>query len=115
MGSVMHMKILTTIIAILIASTCYSKECEIAGKAILWAYDACLWEFETDDTLHPRVIGCVEKSEKFMKSVDECEAKRTFKRRICDLAKEYKIEYINPETCMSEDKALGPSVRDGGI
>lgn len=111
----MQMKILTTIIAILIASTCYSEECEIEGKAILWAYDACLWEFETDDTLHPGVIECVEKSEKHMKSVGECEAKRTFKRKICDLAKEYKIEGINQETCMSEDKALGPSVRDGGI
>lgn len=109
------MKILTTIIAILIASTCYSEECEIEGKAILWVYDACLWEFETDDTLHPGVIECVEKSEKYMKSVSECEAKRSFKRKICDLAKEYEIEGINPGTCMSEDKALGPSVRDGGI
>ena len=109
------MKTLTTIVAILIASTIYSNECEITGKTILWAYDACLWEFETDDTLHPRVIECVEKSEDFMRSVSECEAKTTFKRRICDLAKEYKIEGINQETCMSEDKALGPSVRDGGI
>ena len=109
------MKILITIIAILIASTCYSEECEIDGKAILWAYDACLWEFETDDTLHPGVIECVEKFEKFMKSVDECEAKRTFKRKICDLAIEYKAEGINQETCMSENKALGPSVREGGI
>lgn len=111
----MYMKILTTIIAILMASTCYSEECEIDGKAILWAYDACLWEFETDDTLQPGVIECVEKSEKIMKSVGECEAKRTFKRKICDLAIEYRTEGINQETCMSEDKALGPSVRDGGI
>ena len=111
----MYMKTLTTIIAILMASTCYSEECEIDGKAILWAYDACLWEFETDDTLQPGVIECVEKSEKIMKSVGECEAKRTFKRKICDLAIEYRTEGINQETCMSEDKALGPSVKDGGI
>ena len=109
------MKIPITIIALLIASTCYSEECEIRGKAILWAYDSCLWEFETDDTLHPRVIECVEKSEKVIKSIGECEAKRKFKRKICDLAIEYKTEGVNKETCMSEDKALGSSVREGGI
>ena len=99
----------------MIASNSYSNECNITGKAILWAYDACLWEFETDDTLHPGVIACVKKSEKLITSVGECEAKITFKRRICDLAKEYNTEDINQETCMSEDKALGPSVRNGGI
>ena len=109
------MKIPITIIALLIASTCYSEECEISGKAILWAYDSCLWEFETDDTLHPSVIECIEKSEKLIKSVGECEAKRKFKRKICDLAIEYKTEGVNKETCMSEDKALGSSVREGGI
>lgn len=111
----MYIKILATIIAFLFASTCYSAECEISGKAILWAYDACLWEYETDDTLHPGVMKCVAKYEKHMKTVGECEAKRTFKHKICDLAEKYRIKDINPETCMSEDKALGPSVRDGGI
>jgi len=109
------MKILTTIFAILIASTYHSKECEISGKGILWAYDACLWEFETDDTLHPGVIECVDKSEKIIKSMGECDAKRKFKHKICNLAIEYKTEGINKETCMSEDKPLGPSVREGGI
>jgi len=104
---VMHMKILVTIITVLMAPTCYGEECEIQGKAILWAYDACLWGFETDDTLHPGVIECVEKSEKFMKSVSACEAKRTFKRRICDFVKEHKMDGIDQETCMFEDKALG--------
>ena len=111
----MYIKILITIIATLIASTCYAEECEISGKAILWAYDACFWEFETDDSIHPGVIECVKKSKKLIKSVGACEAKRNFKRKICDLAIEYKTEGINRETCMSEDKALGPSVRDGGI
>ena len=112
---VRHMKTLTIIVAILIASNIYSNECEITGKTILWAYDACLWEFETDDTLHPGVIECVKKSENFMMTVSECEAKITFKRKICVLAKEYKAEGIDQETCMSKDKALGPSVRNGGI
>jgi hypothetical protein len=112
---VMHIKVLITIITFLVASTCFGEECEISGKAILWAYDACFWEFETDDTLHPEVIKCVEKSEKLMKSVGECKARETFKRKICDLAIEYKTEGINKETCMSKDKALGPSVREGGI
>ena len=109
------MKILIAIVSMLMVSTCYSEECQIHGKAILWAYDACLWEFETDDTLHPGIIACVKKSEKFMKSVGECEAKRVFKRKICQLAIENKIEDIDQKKCLSEDKALGPSVREGGI
>ena len=32
------------------------SRCEISGDARLWAYDACLWRYETDDTLHPGVI-----------------------------------------------------------
>ena len=111
----MHFKTLTLMFTILIASTSYSKECEVNGKAILWAYDACLWQYETDDTLHPGVIECVNISEKTIKTVGTCEAKKIFKRKICDLAIKYSEEYINQEACMNEDKALGPSVRENGI
>ena len=90
-------------------------ECEISGKAILWAYDACFWKHETDDSIHPGVLKCVDQGEKLIEKVGQCEAKRIFKSRICAMAKEWKIEGIDPETCMSSDKPLGPSVREGGI
>ena len=109
------MKIFTCIILLLVQFGCAAKECEISGKAILWAYDACFWEYETDDSIHPGVIYCVEEKQKLIEKVGACEAKRKFKSRICDMAKEFKIKDVNPETCMSSDMPLGPSVRDGGI
>lgn len=92
-----------------------AEECEISGKAILWAYDACFWEHETDDSIHPGVIECVNEGQKLIGRVGTCEAKRIFKSRICAMAEEWKIEGIAPKTCMSHDRPLGPSVRDGGI
>ena len=93
----------------------YGKECEISGKAILWAYDSCFWEYGTDDSIHPGVLKCVEKAGKLIESVGSCEAKRKFKQKICNIAKTNATVEINPKTCMNEDKALGPAVRDGGI
>lgn len=93
----------------------FTNKCEISGKAILWAYDSCFWQYETDDSIHPGVIKCVEEAEIFMKKVKACEAKRTFKSRICKLAKEQNLEDPDPKTCMEIDKPLGSAVRDGGI
>jgi hypothetical protein len=109
------MKKFICIIFLLMPFISDAGECKISGKAILWAYDACFWEYETDDSLHPGVIECVNEGEKLIKKVGTCEAKRIFKSRICAMAKEWKIEGIDPETCMSSDKPLGSAVKDGGI
>jgi len=109
------MKIFAFIILLLVPFGCTAKECEISGKAILWAYDACFWEHETDDSIHPRVIDCVEEGQNLIEKVGACEAKHIFKSRICAMAKEWKIEDVDPETCMSNDVPLGQAVRDGGI
>ena len=109
------MKKLICIMFLLIPFISYAEECEVSGRAILWAYDACFWEHETDDSLHPGVIKCVNEGKKLIDKVGSCEAKRIFKSRICAIAKDWKIEDINPITCMSLDKPLGSAVRDGGI
>lgn len=109
------MKLAIIIIIGLFTLNSYAKECEISGRAILWAYDSCFWEYETDDSIHPGVLKCVAKAEKILESVNSCDAKRIFKQKICDLAKKNDSEDINPKTCMSEDKALGSAVRDDGI
>ena len=109
------MKLATIIFIGLFTLNSYGKECEISGKAILWAYDSCFWEYETDDSIHPGVLKCVKKSEKLIESISSCDAKRMFKQKICSLAKTYASEVVNPKTCMSEDKALGSAVRDDGI
>jgi hypothetical protein len=109
------MKKFICIIVLLIPFISDAEECNISGKAILWAYDACFWEYETDDSIHPGVIECVKEGKKLIKKVGPCEAKRIFKSRICAMAKEWEIEGIDPETCMSSDIPLGSAVKDGGI
>ena len=109
------MKIIAGLILLLVPFSSIAEECEISGKAILWAYDVCFWEHETDDSTHPGVIDCVAEGQQVIARVGTCEAKRTFKSRICDMAKKWKTEGLEPETCMSSDRPLGPSVRNGGI
>ena len=91
------------------------SSCEISGDARLWAYDACLWRYETDDTLHPGVISCADKNQALIAEVGSCQAKRIFKDRICALARQWELEEPDPTTCMTVDRPLGASVRDGGI
>lgn len=109
------MKRFICIIFLLMPIVSSAEECKISGKAILWAYDACFWELETDDSIHPGVIECVNKGKKLIQKVGTCEAKHIFKSRICTMAQEWKTEGIDPKTCMSSDVSLGPSVKDGGI
>lgn len=92
-----------------------SDSCEISGDARLWAYDECLWRFETDDTLHPGVMECYDRDQIEIRNLGSCPAKRVFKQRICDLAKAWALSDPAPATCMKLDQPLGPSVRDGGI
>ena len=103
------------LLTILVSSATDVEDCEITGKAILWAYDTCFWEYETDDSIHPGVIDCVKNAQLRIESMGECGSKRLFKTKICNLAKKWNLKTPNPETCMKLDKPLGPSVRDGGI
>lgn len=96
-------------------SAAAATRCEISGEARLWAYDACLWRYETDDALHPGVVACVQKNQSLIARVGACKAKRIFKDRICGLARQWRLDDPKPETCMSVDKPLGAAVRNGGI
>jgi hypothetical protein len=99
----------------LFSSVVIAEDCEITGQAILWAYDSCFWEYETDDSIHPGVIECVEKAQAGIERIGECESKRIFKTKICDMARKWDNKAPGPETCMKTDIPLGPAVRDGGI
>ena len=103
------------LLIIFVSSAVVAEDCEITGRAILWAYDACFWEYETDDSIHPGVIECVEKAQADIEDMGECESRRKFKTKICDIATKWDNKAPNPETCMKIDRALGPAVRDGGI
>ena len=89
--------------------------CEITGAVELWSHDACLWRFETDDTIHPGVLACVDKNRSVIAKHGSCSAKRIFKERICRLAAEVKTRDQTFQECMAQDVPLGPSVKAGGI
>jgi hypothetical protein len=92
-----------------------ATRCEVSGDARLWAYDACMWRYETDDSLHPGVIACADKNQSLIAKVGPCQAKRIFKERICKLARQWKLDDPDPNTCMAVDKPLGSAVRNGGL
>lgn len=91
------------------------SRCEISGDAQLWSYDSCMWRFETDDSLHPGVMRCVDRNRALIARIGTCPAKRIFKDRICTIARKQRLSDPDPNTCMALDKPLGSSVRDGGI
>lgn len=103
------------ILLLTISAAHAGSRCEISGDARLWAYDACLWRFETDDALHPGVTKCADRNQTLIARVGSCQAKRVFKDRICTLARQWRLEDPDPSTCMAVDKPLGTSVREGGI
>jgi hypothetical protein len=110
------MRIATLLIFLFaMASAHAAPRCEVSGDARFWAYDACLWHYETDDSLHPEVIRCADKNQALIAKVGSCKAKRIFKDRICKLALQWQLSDPDPKTCMAADKPLGSTVRNGGL
>ena len=103
------------LLLVLISLSVSAEECKVSGHAILWAYDSCFWKYEADDSIHPEVLECVEKSQEEIRTLGECPSRRLFKSRICSMAKEWNMQEPDPAQCMEEDKALGPAVRDRSI
>jgi hypothetical protein len=103
-------------LVVLFAGSASASSCEISGVAELWSYDSCLWRYETDDTIHPEVLKCVERNRSVIEKRGSCKAKRIFKERICRLVVvQGNSGTETMEGCMSKDKPLGPSVEEGGI
>ncbi|MFD2168287.1 hypothetical protein ACFSJY_18665 [Thalassotalea euphylliae] len=105
------MRILILILLLLTFST-FAKECKVEGKAIWWSYDLCLTNYETDDTLHPEVLKCVDILEKEIETLGACKAKMQFKSKLC---KQYSNNEIELSHCLNHNIHLGPTVQDGGI
>ena len=110
------MKVAVLLLAFLPLSV-MAEECSISGRAILWAYDSSFWKYETDDSIHPGVIECVEVLQNEIRGLGEYNSRLLFEPRICDIAKELNMEEPNPNPakCMEDDQALVASVRNGGI
>jgi hypothetical protein len=91
------------------------KLCEIAGEAIHWPYDSCMFLHETDDALHPGVVACADKAQKIMRAHGTCTAKRIFKDRICAARAGIEQPERSRNECMLDPEVKGPTVRNGGL
>lgn len=94
------------------ASVACAEECNIEGDANLWAYDMCFSVHETDDSIHPGVIECVDEAQYKIREIGECSAKSLFKERMCQVGTYHDS---STEACIDDRTMVGPSVRDGGI
>ncbi|MCD9031020.1 hypothetical protein LDO32_04660 [Luteimonas sp. Y-2-2-4F] len=92
-----------------------ATQCEIKGDAAHWAYDACFWQFETDDDLHPGVVACAERNLALVRSEGACPATRIFKSRICKLVQQTGDRLASFEACMADPSVEGSTVRNGGL
>ncbi len=92
-----------------------APECEIAGLAIHWAYDACFFEHETDDELHPGVIACADRYRQRIAEIGECAARREVKETICRRTIAQFQPELDLQSCLAGDQVVGATVRNGGI
>ena len=108
------MQIMNKIILLIIlaSSFSHSEECRIDGNPVLWAYDMCFSMNETDDSIHPGVISCVESAQLKIKNLGECKAKEDFKALICEVGSYHNLTY---KECIESAETVGPSIRNGGI
>jgi len=101
------------ILSIFLVFAFKSYSCEIKGPAEFWSYDNCFWKHETDDSLNPNVIACVDYNSVMIEKLGNCNAKKRFKFEICVLNEKYNNESLS--ACLATNEPLGPAVRNSGI
>jgi hypothetical protein len=110
------MKVLVAITLFVIAqSASAASQCEIRGVAAHWAYDACFWQFETDDELHPGVAACADRGLALVRAKGSCPAKRIFKGRICARVQQTEDRRRTFKACMADPSVVGSTVKNGGL
>ena len=110
------MKIALFLAAVAITSAAQAAPlCEIKGQAVHWAYDACMGRHETDDSLHPRVVACVDRAQRLIRAKGECKAKRIFKKRVCVLLQKTADRRSSLQACMQDPSVVGSTVQKSGL
>jgi hypothetical protein len=92
-----------------------APQCEIKGPAALWAYDACMGRYETDDSLHPGVMACADRAQRLIKAKGECKAKHIFKERMCLMLQKTIDRRRSQRACMDDPTVVGSTVKNGGL
>lgn len=82
---------------------------------MFWGYDACMYRYETDDSLHPGVMACADHAQRLIRTNGSCIAKRVFKERICLLIQQMEGRRESLSACMQDPGVIGSTVRNGGL
>lgn len=85
--------------------------CAVAGEAIQWQADFCLFESETDDIIAAQ--PCMDR-ESLAHSDDACDKKQRYKLALCRLLIERGVRAGSIEGCVNDPSFSGPTVRNGG-
>ncbi|KRB98280.1 hypothetical protein ASE26_25560 [Duganella sp. Root198D2] len=90
------------------------KKCLVAGEAVHWQADYCMYKVGTDDFFHEDVQACMGKEEqKPQKS--SCAAKIGYKKKICGKVADAERYNGSAEKCFQDADFSGPTVRNGGV
>ncbi len=90
-----------------------AEDCPVSGKVEHWVIDYCLWINESDDLSQAGVQECHKAEQKQASTMTSCEAKRYFKRKICEVHAYYDDSF-SADKCFTDPDFQGPAVSNGG-
>lgn len=86
--------------------------CAVAGDAIHWLVDYCMFEQETDDEI--AASGCIER-ERGVPGRDSCAGKLHYKRRLCEGMVRLGARPGSVADCVADPAFRGRTVERGGV
>jgi hypothetical protein len=86
--------------------------CPIDGEPVQWIADYCMSKLETDDEI--AAAGCIAK-ELTARHASVCDARRHYKRAMCDLAVARASYAGSSGQCVADRDFVGSTVRNGGV
>jgi hypothetical protein len=84
----------------------------LPGEKIHWIADYCMASLETDDEI--AASECISRHLK-RKFAGDCAAKKHFKSRMCQLARQRGQRHDSVAACVADTRFVGSTVRNGGV
>ena len=104
---------LTLVLLFLISREGFAQTaCPVQGDKIHWIADWCMSTLETDDEI---VAGACINEELKQPFRNDCVAKQSYKRRLCELAAKRGQLQAGVSGCMADKAFMGSTVRNGGV
>ena len=89
-----------------------APSCEIEGEPVQWAADVCMLQLQTDDEIAASDCLAAEGTRRF---VDDCAAKRHYKRRLCALSIRQGERAGELAACVADPTFKRRTVAAGGV